>query len=152
MTTAIRPPFEVWRLGEGDQVRIPGHFPEVVTVTGSDYGGTAHDRISWESGPARGVVTLPKHMPVELLATQDPQKRPWLPGADPFTAGEREAIEALRAHLASGAPGEPLAQPCPRCPELRCRGCGFCPCDGRRWQVPALIDTSLCTHPRRAAR
>lgn len=159
MTTATRPPFEAWRLGPGDKIRIPGHYPEVVTVTDSAGAGTGHDRIWWEAPGSAGQTVLRRTREVELLATEDPAKRPWVmagtatpAAAPPFVSDE--ALEALRDRLASGAPAEPLTPPCPNCPELRCPGCGYCPCDGRRWQDPALINRDLCTHgkTRRTAR
>jgi hypothetical protein len=67
------PPFEVWRLEPGDVIRVPGRWPEAVTVTETGYGGPAHDRVEWTAqvdglGKMRGDWRLPRGLAVELLA------------------------------------------------------------------------------------
>lgn len=77
-TAETKPPMQVWRVRPGDVVRIPGHFPPVVTVTDVDYTTYACDRVCWEAGTSRGSTVLRREMTIELLSTEDETMRPFI--------------------------------------------------------------------------
>lgn len=78
MTAWDRPPFEVWRLEPGDVIRLEGHFPPVITVTGTGGARGGCDRIWWAAGASYGELNLPRNLEVRLLATQDPRRQIWV--------------------------------------------------------------------------
>lgn len=58
---------EVWRLRDGDIVRLPYHHPAVVRVEDSTYAGTEYDRLHWSAGNEYGSVVLPRCLEVEIV-------------------------------------------------------------------------------------
>jgi hypothetical protein len=92
---------ELWQASPGDKLRIPRHFPEVVTVTDAGYGDYRHDRLSWEAPGWSGTTTLPRAMRVELLATGDVTRQALVGTGLAGASGEaREAqVEAAMAAL-----------------------------------------------------
>ena len=94
---------ELWQASPGDKIRIPGHYPETVTVTDVDYGDFRHDRLSWEAPGMSGAVTLPRRMRVELLTTQDVSKQALVGTGLAGASGEALEAQAETAMAALAA-------------------------------------------------
>jgi hypothetical protein len=61
----------VWALRPGDTIRLPFHYPQVVTVKDGTCAGVACDRVHWRAGNDYGSLVLPKWLEIILLARED---------------------------------------------------------------------------------
>ena len=81
---------EVWRAGAGDRVRLPC-WPGEVDITDAEgtADGSFFNRLHWQAGTASGSLVLPDGLDIELLATAEPGKQPFVtrPGIEPEAGG-----------------------------------------------------------------
>lgn len=100
----------LYDVNPGDRIRVPTHYPQVITVTGFFPAGAdarlrEHTRLEWAAAGWSGITTLAENTPVEMIC-QAPEDDPIRVAAQERTEAALAALAALAEETGEGVPAD----------------------------------------------